>query len=136
MSDAKPLFGYHRTGYVWTGAVLFDRILPVQVIWQLGFSLQAGWTTQTYGWAALLAMVFGFWSSNQCQFHTFAALLVDVSEDNRSKLVGIVWSMLMVELLLAIISSSLLNHPLDTPIQQLCLSINRLFLDRSESSVD
>jgi len=28
MSDAKPLFGYHRTGYVWTGAVLFAIILP------------------------------------------------------------------------------------------------------------
>jgi len=49
MSDAKPLFGYHRTGYVWTGAVLFAiaSFLAVQVIWQLGFSLQAGWTTQT-----------------------------------------------------------------------------------------
>lgn len=23
MSDAKPLFGYHRTGYVWMGSVLF-----------------------------------------------------------------------------------------------------------------
>jgi len=51
------------------------------------------------------------WSSNQCQFNAFAALLVDVSdEDNRSKLVGIVWSMLMVESLSAIISSSLLKQ--------------------------
>ena len=23
MSDAKPLFGHHRTGYVWVGSVLF-----------------------------------------------------------------------------------------------------------------
>lgn len=134
MSDAKPLFGYHRTGYVWTGAVLFAiaSFLAVQVIWQLGFSLQAGWTTQTYGWAALLAMVFGFYGLAISASSTpFAALLVDVSdEDNRSKLVGIVWSMLMVGIIVgAIISSSLLKQiTLDAPIQQLQASINRLFL--------
>jgi len=45
------------------------------------------------------------------QFNAFAALLVDVSdEDNRSKLVGIVWSMLMVGIIVrAIISSNLLS---------------------------
>jgi len=57
MSDSKPLFGYHRSGYVWTGAVLFV-ISFLAVLWQLGFSLQSGWT-QTLWWAALLAMVFG-----------------------------------------------------------------------------
>lgn len=134
MSDAKPLFGYHRTGYVWTGAVLFAiaSFLAVQVIWQLGLSLQSGWTTQTYGWAALLAMVFGFYGLAISASSTpFAALLVDVSdEDNRSKLVGIVWSMLMVGIIVgAIISSSLLKQiTLDAPIQQLQASINRLFL--------
>ena len=134
MSDAKPLFGYHRTGYVWTGAVLFAiaSFLAVQVMWQLGFSLQSGWTTQTYGWAALLAMIFGFYGLAISASSTpFAALLVDVSdEDNRSKLVGIVWSMLMVGIIVgAIISSSLLKQiTLDAPIQQLQASINRLFL--------
>jgi len=47
------------------------------------------------------------WSSNQCQFNAFAALLVDVSdEDNRSKLVGIVWSMLMVGIIVGQLSAA------------------------------
>jgi BCD family chlorophyll transporter-like MFS transporter len=134
MSDAKPLFGYHRTGYVWTGTVLFAiaSFLAVQVIWWLGFSLQSGWTSQTYGWAALLAVVFGLYGLAISASSTpFTALLVDVSdEDNRSKLVGIVWSMLMVGIIVgAIISSSLLKQiALDAPLQQLQASINRLFL--------
>ena len=31
MSDAKPLFGFHRTGYVWIGAALFALTLPLAV---------------------------------------------------------------------------------------------------------
>ena len=134
MSDAKPLFGYHRTGYVWTGSVLFAiaSFLAVQVVWKLGFSLQSGWTTQTYGWTALLALVFALYGLAISASSTpFAALLVDVSdEDNRSKLVGIVWSMLMVGIIVgAIISSSLLDKiTLDAPLEELQASINRLFL--------
>ncbi len=135
MSDAKPLFGYHRTSYVWVGSVLFAiaSFLAVQVLWQLGLSLQlSGWTTQTYGWAALLALVFALYGLAISATSTpFAALLVDVSdEDNRSKLVGIVWSMLMVGIIVgAIISSSLLRQiTLDAPLETLQASINRLFL--------
>ena len=134
-SDAKRLFGYHRTGYVWTGAVLFAiaSFLAVQVVWQIGLSLQlSGWTTQTYGWTALLALIFAIYGIAISASSTpFAALLVDISdEDNRSKLVGIVWSMLMVGIIVgAIISSSLLKQiALDAPLEVLRNSINRLFL--------
>lgn len=134
-SDAKRLFGYHRTGYVWTGAVLFAiaSFLAVQVVWQIGLSLQlSGWTTQTYGWTALLALIFAIYGIAISASSTpFAALLVDISdEDNRSKLVGIVWSMLMVGIIVgAIISSSLLKQiALDAPLEVLRASINRLFL--------
>lgn len=135
MSDAKPLLGYHRTGYVWVGSVLFAiaSFLAVQVVWQLGKSMQLyGWTTQTYGWVALLALIFALYGLAISATSTpFAALLVDVSdEDNRSKLVGVVWSMLMVGIIVgAIISSSLLRQiTLDAPIETLQASINRLFL--------
>ena len=42
MSDAKPIKGYHRTGYVWIGALLFTTLsfLALQVVWQLGMSVQ------------------------------------------------------------------------------------------------
>jgi BCD family chlorophyll transporter-like MFS transporter len=117
MSDAKTLFGYHRTGYVWIGAAVFTTLsfIALQVVWQLGSSLQAtGWSTQTYSWVGLLALVFALYGLALSASSTpFAAMLVDVSdEDNRSKLIGVVWSMLMVGIVVgAIISSKLLERP-------------------------
>jgi BCD family chlorophyll transporter-like MFS transporter len=61
----------------------------------------------------------------------FAALLVDISEeDNRSQVVGIVWSMLMVGIIVgAIISSSLLKQlDANAPLETLQAAINRLFI--------
>ncbi|MEL7037494.1 MAG: BCD family MFS transporter [Cyanobacteria bacterium J06592_8] len=117
MSDAKPLFGYHRSGYIWLGAILFTTVsfLALQVTWQLGNSLQtAGMSAVTYAWAGLLALVFAFYGVALSISSTpFAALLFDVSdEDDRSKLVSIVWSMLMIGIVIgAIISSRILNQP-------------------------
>lgn len=135
MSDSKPLFGMHRTGYVWLGTVSFAiaAFIAVQVIWQLNASLQAvGWSAQSYGWVGLLGLVFAVYGLALSAGSTpFAALLVDVSEEEqRSKLVGIVWSMLMVGIVVgAIISSSLLKQiSLDAPIEVLQASINRLFM--------
>jgi BCD family chlorophyll transporter-like MFS transporter len=135
ISDSKLLFGYHRTGYIWVGAVLFAfaSFLAVQVVWQLGFSLQAGtWTTQTTIWAIFLAFIFALYGlAIGLSATPFAALLVDVSdEDNRSKLVGVVWSMLMVGIIVgAIISSGLLKQiALNAPLDVLRSQINRLFL--------
>lgn len=135
MSDSKPLLGNHRTGYVWIGAALFTAIsfIAVQIVWQLGSSLEAtGWSQTTYLWAGVLALAFGVYGLALSASSTpFAALLVDVSdEDNRSKLVSIVWSMLMVGIIVgAIVSSGLLREiSLDTPIEQLQASVNRLFL--------
>ncbi len=117
MSDAKPFFGHHRSGYIWIGAAFFTVIsfVALQVVWQLGFSLQArGWSFQTYAWTAILALVFAIYGLALSASSTpFAALLVDVTdEDNRSKLIGVVWSMLMVGIVIgAIVSSRLLETP-------------------------
>ncbi|MGH8002194.1 MAG: BCD family MFS transporter [Brasilonema sp.] len=134
MSDAKPIWGYHRTAYVWVGAAIFAvaSFLAVQVLWQLDTVVNNvggwAWTTQTIGWIALLALVFAFYGLAICASSTaFAALLVDISqENNRSKVVGIVWSMLMVGIIVgAIISSSLLKQ---VSIGTLQASVNRLFI--------
>ncbi|NMG21048.1 BCD family MFS transporter [Brasilonema bromeliae] len=134
ISDAKPIWGYHRTTYVWAGAAIFAvaSFLAVQVLWQLDTVVNNvggwAWTTQTIGWTALLALVFAFYGLAICASGTaFGALLVDVSEENnRSKVVGVVWSMLMVGIIIgAIISSSLLKQ--STP-ETLQASVNRLFL--------
>lgn len=147
LSDAKTIRGYHRTGYVWIGAALFAiaSFLAVQVTWQLGNSFHfQGWTTQTYAWLLLLAGIFAVYGLALSSSSTpFAALLVDVSdEDNRSQLVGIVWSMLMVGIVIgAIISARLLPAPINCqdvgtasiytrPEELIFLrnSINRLFM--------
>ena len=138
MSDAKPVFGYHRTGYIWAGAALFTltSFLALQVMWQLGNVVQAAggwrWTTQTCVWTGLLALIFAIYGiATSASSTTFTALLVDVSEeDNRSKLVGIVWSMLMVGIIVgAIVSGKLLERlSIDTPIETLQASVNRLFM--------
>ncbi|BAZ00352.1 PUCC protein [Tolypothrix tenuis PCC 7101] len=138
ISDAKPMWGYHRTAYVWVGAAVFAiaAFLSVQVMWQLDFAAEAAggwvWTTQTLGWTALLCLVFAVYGLAICASGTaFAALLVDISEeDNRSKVVGVVWSMLMVGIIVgAIISSSLLKQL--TPgasIATLQAAVNKLFM--------
>ncbi len=135
MSDAKPFLGHHRTGYVWVGAALFAiaSFLAVQVMWQLGNSLQTvGWSFATYGWVGLLAFVFALYGLALSASSTpFAALLVDVSdENNRSKLVGIVWSMLMVGIVIGAIVISIVLKPLaiDAPLATVQASINRVFL--------
>ncbi len=117
MSDTKKIWGYHRTGYVWIGAILFTSIafIALQVVWQLGFSLQdTGWSLMTYTWAVLLGVIFALYGLALSFSGTpFAAMLVDISdEDNRSQLISIVWSMLMVGIVVgAIVSSNLLNSP-------------------------
>jgi len=117
MSDTKPIFGTHRSNYVIMGTAVFTTLafVALQVIWRLGASLQAnGWNFTTYAWAAVLALVFTLYGLALSASSTpFAAMLVDISdEDNRSQLVAIVWSMLMVGIVVgAIISSKLLEVP-------------------------
>ncbi|MEA5549950.1 BCD family MFS transporter [Anabaena cylindrica UHCC 0172] len=137
LSDVKPFWGYHRTAYVWVGAGIFAiaAFLAVQVMWQLNAASSAEtwvWTTQTIGWTAVLGFVFAIYGLAICvSGTTFAALLVDISEeDNRSQVVGIVWSMLMVGIIVgAIISSSLLKQlTTGASIETLQAAINRLFI--------
>ncbi|MBW4561756.1 MAG: BCD family MFS transporter [Mojavia pulchra JT2-VF2] len=138
ISDAKPMWGYHRTAYVWVGAAILAiaAFLAVQVMWQLNTAATiAGgwvWTTETIGWTALLSLVFAVYGLAICASGTaFAALLVDISEeDNRSKVVGVVWSMLMVGIIVgAIISSSLLRQLTpEANIATLQAAVNKLFI--------
>ena len=130
MSDTKTLWGYHRSGYIWTGLSLLAvcAFLAVQVVWQLGASLATGWTLQTTAWAALLALMFALYGlCIDASSTPYAALLVDVSdEDNRSKLVGVVWSLLMVGIVIGAVISKKLLEGLTTGTLQ--ASVNRLFI--------
>ena len=131
LSDAKPLFGTHRSSYVRLGSVLFALciFLAVQVVWGLGQSFaSSGWSLATYGWIALAALMFALYGLCLSACSTpFAALLVDVSDEhNRSQLVGIVWSMLMVGIAGGAIGSAVLLRGLNP--ENLQTTINRLFM--------
>jgi len=134
LSDSKTIKGYHRTGYIWIGAALFTTasFFAVQIVWRLGASLATGWTPQTSGWAIALGLIFAIYGLSLSSSSTpFAAMLVDVSEEeDRSKLVGVVWSMLMVGIIIgAIISSSILKQVrADSPVEILQAATNRLFI--------
>ncbi|MCL2929587.1 MAG: BCD family MFS transporter [Trichodesmium sp. MAG_R01] len=135
MSDTKPLLGKHRTGYMWIGAVFFTvtAFFAVQAMWQVGDSLKVnGWSNSTYFWIGILGLMFIFYGLALSASSTpFAALLVDISdEDNRSKVVGIVWSMLMVGIIIGAITSSFLLKQVgvDAPLETVQVSINNLFI--------
>ncbi|MFN3361620.1 MAG: BCD family MFS transporter [Pseudanabaenaceae cyanobacterium] len=121
LSDSKPLWGYHRSGYVWLGSVLFSFSvwLALQCLWQLGQSLymQEGWGGVTIAWLAVLALLFAVFGLTLSMSSTpFAALLVDITdEEERSKLVGVVWSLLMVGIVIGAITVARL---LGTPPQE------------------
>jgi len=132
MSDSKPFWGFHRTGYVWLGTALFavTLFLTVQVIWQVGAAVPG--SPAYIFWLAMLAIAFACYGMALSASSTpYAALLVDVSdESNRSKLVGVVWSMLMVGIVVGAILISLLlkRLSLETPLPVLQAAINRVFI--------
>lgn len=135
MSDAKPIGGYHRTGYVWMGTIGFTcaAFLAVQVIWQLNASIAtAGWTFPSYAWIGALGGIFAIYGLALSASSTpFAALLVDVSdEDNRSRIVSTVWSMLMIGIIAGAIASSVLLKKIgvEAPIVEIQTAVNRLFI--------
>ncbi|MEO0309771.1 MAG: PucC family protein, partial [Gloeomargarita sp. DG02_3_bins_56] len=133
MSDAHPIAGTHRTGYVWLGAAAFALLAwgVVQMTWQVAAQIQAGWTLATWGWVALLGLGFALYGLAVSASSTpFAALLVDISdEDNRSQIVGVVWSLLMVGIIAgAITGSGLLKEvELDATAAVVRAGMNRLF---------
>ena len=135
LSDTKPLFGHYRTSYVWLGAagVIINAMISVQVMWQLGASLQAvGWTSATYGWIGLLSFIFALYGVSVSMCSTpFTTLLVDVTdEDDRSRLVAVNWSMLIGGTIVGGLTIGVLLKSLkiDTPIEVIQAQINQLFL--------
>ena len=128
-SDTKTIFGTHRSGYVWIGAVIFAVVsfLITQVMWQLGRSIhEIGWNGITYGWALLLGTMFALYGMSISLSSTpFAAMLVDISdEEERSKLVGIVWSMLMVGIVIGAIAVSRLLPCTSAPPNEVSIYAN------------
>jgi BCD family chlorophyll transporter-like MFS transporter len=135
MSDARPLLGHHRSGYIWVGivGVAVVSFAALQVVWQLGERIATqGWGPQAYPWVGLLGLLFAIYGLALSATSTpFTALLVDVSdEDSRSRLVGIGWAMLMVGIITGVVITTIVLKPidLDAPIEQVRSAVNRLFI--------
>jgi MFS transporter, BCD family, chlorophyll transporter len=134
-SDSHPLFGYHRTGYIWLGAtsLALTSMSAVQVMWKLGDSLtNTSWSTTTYGWTVLLAFLFALYGLSVSACSTpFATLLVDITdEDDRSKIVSIDWSMLLGGVIIGAITISKILEKLKAgaSIELVQAQINQLFM--------
>jgi BCD family chlorophyll transporter-like MFS transporter len=109
LSDSKPILGHNRSGYIWLGSLLFTFFawLGVQIMWQLGLNFyRSGWEGATIPWLLLLGFCFACYGLALSMSSTpFAALLVDVTdEEERSRLVGVVWSLLMVGIVIGAIT--------------------------------
>ncbi|MEM9271776.1 MAG: BCD family MFS transporter [Cyanobacteria bacterium P01_F01_bin.143] len=143
LSDSKPLFGRYRTGYIRLGAVVFSTavFLAVQAVWQLGAIVRANegwiWDTQTIAWSSILGLIMVVYGlAISASSIPFTALLVDISEEKtRSKLVAIVWSMLMVGIVIGGVSGSILLKNINPggveagqiPLENLQGTINSIF---------
>ncbi|PZV08474.1 MAG: MFS transporter [Leptolyngbya sp.] len=135
MSDSRPIFGHHRSGYIWLGivTVAVTAFCALQVVWQIGSRIaEAGWGPAVYPWVGLLGLLFAVYGLALSATSTpFTALLVDVSdEDSRSRLVGIGWAMLMVGIIAGVIITSIVLKPieLNAPFDQVRSAVNRLFV--------
>ena len=143
LSDRKPLLNRHRTNYVLLGTAVFGLAvyLAVQVVWQLGAVVEANggwlWNAQTIGWSALMCLIMAIYGMAVSSSSTpFTALLVDITEeDRRSKLIAIVWSMLMVGIVIGGITGSIVFKQIEAdgvaagniPLEILKPPINTVF---------
>lgn len=143
LSDNRQLLGRHRTNYVLLGSAIFGFavFLAVQIVWQLGIVVETNsgwlWNSQTIGWSALLSLVMAIYGLAVSSSSTpFTALLVDITEEStRSKLIAIVWSMLMVGIVIGGVTGSIVFKSIETagitagniPLEILQPPINKVF---------
>lgn len=140
LSDVKPLFGLHRSNYVRFGTILsgIAIFIAVQLVWQLGQVVVNNqtwlWNIQTIALVMLLGLILACYGLALSSSSTpFTAMLVDISEENnRSKVVAIAWSMLMVGIIIGGVSGKFIFKNLDTtnqnPIEVLQAPINSTFI--------
>ncbi|MGB0561671.1 MAG: BCD family MFS transporter [Spirulinaceae cyanobacterium] len=114
LSDNRPLGGLHRTNYVRIGVICAGIcvFLAVQVAWQLGMVTPGEtwiWNGSSIFWSILLAVVFiAYGFAISASSIPFTALLVDVSDEKgRSRIVAIVWSMLLMGIIIGGISGKI-----------------------------
>jgi len=138
LSDVKPILGLHRSNYVRIGTIFagVTVFIAVQIVWQLGKAVinHGGWILngETVALSVLLGLILACYGLAISSSSTpFTAMLVDISsEKQRSQLVAIVWSMLMVGIVIGGISGSIVLKSLEkqSSLEVLQVPINNIFL--------
>jgi len=138
LSDVKPILGLHRSNYVRIGTIFagVTVFIAVQIVWQLGKAVinHGGWILngETVALSVLLGLILACYGLAISSSSTpFTAMLVDISsEKQRSQLVAIVWSMLMVGIVIGGISGSIVLKSLEkqSSLEVLRVPINNIFL--------
>jgi len=116
-SDAHPLGRRHRVPYVLLGTALFCAlaVLSVPLIFQVGHLLELGSQPQLgFGIAALCGVFAAYGLAISLATTPYLALVIDrTSEQERPRIVGIIWCMLTVGIVIGAILISISLRSLD-----------------------
>ena len=123
LTDTRQFLGQQRSGYIRVALPLACGFLwlALQVTWQLG-------ATQSLAWAVLLGVVLAFYGV--CLFMVAVAglaLVYDIAPENdRSRVMGIVWAMMLVGFVAGSLAGKKLLEGVD--VSNLQPAIDRYFL--------
>ena len=117
ISDRWAISGRHRTPYIWIGTVGFCSLacLSIPVIFRAGDALQNGTSGIITTWIIALCGLFALYGLSISSASTpYLALVIDLTEEEeRPRVVGIIWCMLTVGIIAGAIAISITTKSLD-----------------------
>ena len=117
VSDRWSIGGLRRTPYIWLGTAGFCTLatLSIPVIFATSTALGSGSTTSITGWVMALCGLFALYGLAISSASTpYLALVIDLTdEEERPRVVGIIWCMLTVGIIVGAIAISISTRSLD-----------------------
>lgn len=125
VSDRWKIGGLSRTPYIWMGTAGFCTLatLSIPVIFATSSALNSGSNTAMTGWIMALCGLFALYGVAISSASTpYLALVIDLTdEEERPKVVGIIWCMLTVGIIVGAIAISISTRSLDGVTDQVVL---------------
>jgi len=117
VSDRWRIGGLRRTPYIWLGTAGFCTLatLSIPVIFATSSALSSGSTTSITAWVMALCGLFALYGVAISSASTpYLALVIDLTdEQERPRVVGIIWCMLTVGIIVGAIAISISTRSLD-----------------------
>ena len=117
ISDRFPLFGRHRTPYIWLGTAGFCGLstLSIPVVFSTAAALASGERSAITAWTLALCGLFALYGLAISSASTpYLALVIDrTTEEERPRAVGVIWCMLTVGIIVGAIAISITLRSLD-----------------------